>query len=256
MSALPAADTRAALTSAWDAFAKHARPAEAADVAPGPVLALVPHADDEVLGFGGLYRELMLSGVPVDVVLVTDGTGSHPNATGHDAKQRRDVREEEFRAAIEALGGEASRLRFWRKPDTRLPHLDTVEEKACVEAVRRELESGHYRTVLTPWRLDPHGDHRAITSWTLAALRTLDTPPHLLEYCVWLGQQGSVADFPTDDLSRLVKVNVTAHVPVKRAALQAHRSQLGHVFDDPTGFTIPDALAATVERDFEYYLRA
>ena len=240
--------------AAWAALTQRARPAEAADVE-GPVLALVPHADDEVLGFGGLYRELMLAGTPVDLVLVTDGTGSHPNARHHDARARREVRQAELLRSVEALGGEAARVQFWRKPDTQLPHLGATEEKACVEQVRRTIEAGGYRTVLTPYRRDPHGDHRAITSWVLAALRTTSQQPRLLEYCVWLGHQGGLDDFPVDETEQLIKVNVSAHVPAKRAALHAHRSQLGHVFDDPEGFTIPESLAATVERDFEYYFR-
>ena len=238
--------------AAWAALTARARPMEASAVE-GPVLALVPHADDEVLGFGGLYRELTLADVDVDLALVTDGTGSHPNASGHDARARREVREAELLRSVEILGGAAAWVQFWRKPDTRLPHLSPAEEKACVEQVRRAIETGGYRTVLTPWRRDPHGDHQAITSWVLAALLTMSERPRLLEYCVWLGHQGGLGDFPTDEGEHLVKVNVTAHVPAKRAALQAHRSQLGYVFDDPDGFTIPDSLASTVERDYEYY---
>ena len=241
------------LSDAYAAFARRARLTDA-DALAGPVLALVPHADDEVLGFGGLYRALVQRGEGVDLVLVTDGAGSHPNASGHTAEQRRDVREAELLAAVEALGGDTSRVLFWRKPDTQLPHLSNTEEKACVELVRRTLERGGYRTVLTPWRRDPHGDHRAITSWVLAALRTSAAPPRLLEYCVWLGHQGGVGDFPDADTGGLAKVEVTAHVEAKRAALRAHQSQLGAVFDDPDGFTIPASLAATVDHPFEYYV--
>ena len=242
----------ASLSDAYAAFTRRARLTDAAAFA-GPLLALVPHADDEVLGFGGLYRQLVQQGERVDLVLVTDGVGSHPRAAGHTAEQRRDVREAEFGGAVERLGGDATGLLFWRKPDTQLPHLSNTEETACVELVRRTLERGGYRTVLTPWRRDPHGDHRAITSWVLAALRTLAEPPRLLEYCVWLGHQGGVGDFPNES-GGLLKVDVAADVGAKRAALQAHQSQLGGVFDDPEGFVIPDSLAATVEHPFEYYL--
>ena len=241
------------LAEAYAAFTHRARATDAATVL-GPVLGLVPHADDEVLGFGGLYRELSRRGVGVDLVLVTDGTGSHPNASGHSREQRRDVREAEFREAVARLGGEMSRVRFWRKPDTRLPHLTRAEEAACVEDVRRAIERGGYRTVLTPWRRDPHGDHRALTSWVLAALQATGAPPRLLEYCVWLGHQGGVGDFPAAATAELTKVDVSAHVAAKRHALRAHRSQLGGVFADPAGFTIPAALAASVEHPFEYFL--
>ena len=41
-------------------------------------MVLAPHADDESLGCGGLISELAAQGRPPVVVVVTDGTGSHP----------------------------------------------------------------------------------------------------------------------------------------------------------------------------------
>ncbi len=242
---------------AWTAFAKTARLLSPSAVA-GKVLALVPHADDEVLGFGGLYRELLDRNVAVDFALVTDGTGSHPAATGHNPMQRRRVREAEIREAIRRLGGQHTQIEFWRKPDTQLSHLSPARHKRCISQVARTISGGSYATVLTPWRLDPHGDHRAITSWVLAACQLLHPAerPALLEYCVWLGHQGSTADFPAPGTVDLVKVDVQAHKNAKRHALDAHQSQLGGVFDDPTGFTIPASLAASTQRDYEYFLRS
>jgi LmbE family N-acetylglucosaminyl deacetylase len=42
------------------------------------VMVLAPHPDDETLGCGGLITELTAKGRPPVVVVVTDGTGSHP----------------------------------------------------------------------------------------------------------------------------------------------------------------------------------
>lgn len=242
---------------AWAAFAKTARPV-AVDAFVGPVLALVPHADDEVLGFGGLYRELRDRGVAVDIVLVTDGVGSHPAASGHTPEQRRDVREAELREAVRRLGGQHPHIEFWRKPDTRLPHLSPADRAQCVAQIEKTLRGNSHETLLTPWRLDPHGDHRAITEWALAALDLIEASdrPTLLEYCVWLGHQGSDTDFPDAAAVDLLKVDVRAHKEAKRHALEAHQSQLGAVFDDPDGFTIPESLAASTQRDYEYFLRS
>ncbi len=242
---------------AWAAFAKTARPLSPNAVS-GKVLALVPHADDEVLGFGGLYRELLDRNVAIDIVLVTDGVGSHPKAAGHNPGQRRRVREAEIREAVRRLGGQHTQIEFWRKPDTQLPHLPAARRRRCISQVAKTIRGGSYATVLTPWRRDPHGDHRAITEWVLAALPLLESTerPTLLEYCVWLGHQGSAADFPAAGTVDLVKVDVQAHKAAKRHALDAHQSQLGGVFDDPDGFTIPASLAAATQRDYEYFLRS
>ncbi len=240
---------------AWAAFAKTARLLKASAVV-GKVLALVPHADDEVLGFGGLYRRLLDRNVAIDIILVTDGVGSHPQASGHTADERRDVREGEIREAVRRLGSRYPQIEFWRKPDTQLSRLPAAERTQCISQIAKTIRGGSYASLLTPWRLDPHGDHRAITDWALAALQLLDPSerPTLMEYCVWLGHQGSAADFPDPSTVDLVKVDVRAHREAKRHALQAHQSQLGQVFDDPDGFVIPASLAASTERDFEYFL--
>ena len=41
-------------------------------------LILAPHPDDESLGCGGLIAEACARGRPPAVIIVSDGTGSHP----------------------------------------------------------------------------------------------------------------------------------------------------------------------------------
>ena len=219
----------------------------------GPVLALVPHADDETLGCGGLLAALYQANIPVDVLLVTDGTQSHPNSTSHDADQRRDVREQELRDAVEALGGTASRVLFWRKPDTQVPPVDSPFGKTAVTELLGYLTAGDYRTVLTPYRHDPHGDHEATTALLDLAVLQLGAPLTVLQYLVWLGHQGE-APWPSPDRFEIRRFAVDAALRSKKqAALAAHRSQFGDVFEGP-GFTLPSHLTATVDRPFELYL--
>ncbi len=45
-----------------------------------PFVVLSPHPDDESLGTGGLIAAACARGQRVDVVLVTDGAGSHPKS--------------------------------------------------------------------------------------------------------------------------------------------------------------------------------
>ena len=114
------------------------------------------------------------------------------------------------------------------------------------------------RTVLTPWRRDPHGDHRATTAQLVAARDLAGaTATRTLEYAVWLGHQGDARDFPTPGEASVYRFGCSRGLAArKRRALAAHRSQFGEVFDDPTGFTIPHTLAAGVETGREYYFEA
>ena len=236
--------------------------AERADVRdlPTPVLALVPHADDETLGCGGLLASLFAAGASVHVVLVTDGAASHPASRTHSPAQRRDVREREFLAALAALGGRDARVTFWRKPDGALPDLLADEREAAVAELAAWLREGRVGTLLTPWRRDPHGDHVATTAWARDAVESLgrERAPVVLEYRVWTGHQGDDGALArSSDGVRELAFDVRPHRGRLRAALAAHASQLGNdVFADPGGFTLPTALAATVEREREVLLTA
>src|SRR5689334_3255841 len=47
------------------------------DVSQKPALIISPHQDDEVLGCGGVIGLKREQGIPVQVVFITDGAGSH-----------------------------------------------------------------------------------------------------------------------------------------------------------------------------------
>ena len=48
-----------------------------------PMLILAPHPDDETLGCGGLIAAASAAGHPPFVLVLTDGTGSHPNSRSY-----------------------------------------------------------------------------------------------------------------------------------------------------------------------------
>ena len=50
---------------------------------PARFLLLAAHPDDETLGAGGLLARLARDGVRCDVVVLTDGEGSHPDSPTH-----------------------------------------------------------------------------------------------------------------------------------------------------------------------------
>ena len=227
------------------------------------MLALIPHPDDETLGCGGLLASCYAAGWSIDVLLVTDGAASHPKAASFSAAQRRDVRERELLAALEVLGRRGrGRVVFWRKPDSLLPQLSDEERQLALTELCDYLREGQYHTVLVPWRRDPHGDHRATYELLQAALRELperEQARRVLEYCVWLGRQGALSAFPQLAEEALTcwahEVSPEQREQLRRA-LACHASQLGRVFDDPTGFVVPPWLASSTERREELFLES
>ena len=127
----------------------------------GPTVVLSPHPDDESLGCGGTMALLHQMGVLVHVVMMSDGSKSHPNSQKYPAYKLRDLRENETHAALHQLGMNAEQVTFLRLPDGEVP--DNIETTAFQDAVGRlvaELNRHQPQTILAPWRRDPHRDHQ------------------------------------------------------------------------------------------------
>ena len=152
------------------------RPAEYAATL-GPTVIIAPHPDDESLGCGGLLALLRQASVPVWCVLVSDGTMSHPNSTKFPPAARQALRETELRLALAELGVGSHLLQTLHLPDGAVPTPDTLAGAAAVRQLHNFLRQIGPKTILCPWRRDPHPDHRATSELVRAALATLLLPP-------------------------------------------------------------------------------
>ena len=223
----------------------------AADVTGGqPVLILAPHADDESLGCGGLIAALCRAKAPPLVLVLTDGTGSHPGSRAYPAPRLAAVREAEVREAVRLLGLPPDRIRFAGQRDTAAPVSGPAFE-AAVDMVEALCQADRTGTVLAPWRHDPHCDHEA------AHLLAVEVAGRLglrqLSYPVW--GWTLPADHPLPALPRGFRLEIGADLAVKDAAIRAHRSQYGGlILDDPLGFTLPDGLLRVFGRPWEAFL--
>ncbi|HKH87441.1 MAG TPA: PIG-L family deacetylase [Acidimicrobiales bacterium] len=232
--------------STWSAAVDVTSAPEMSWGTPGRVVVVAPHPDDEVLGCGGLIRQLAAAGHSIEVVAVTDGEAAY----GGDATARRRLaatRLLERRRAFANLGaGPVPTLRL-RLDDARVAE----QEDELASALRSLLLRGakHHRPAtwcLATWRLDGHPDHEATGR---AAARACEAAgSRLAEYVVWgwhlLGPDG----LPTDALrtARLTAADREA----KERAIRTHRSQL----ESPAPGVDPVLEASVIEhflRDFE-----
>lgn len=210
----------------------------------GPTLVVAPHPDDESIGCGGLIALLRERRVPVSVVLLTDGTGSHPGSRRFPPASRYALRLREMRRALLLLGVDAPLVEVGL-PDGALPGHGTAGFADAVEVVHGCLEALAPATLLAPWRRDPHPDHRAASQIVRAANTLRQRPSRLIEYGVWLAERGADGDLPRPDEARAWRVNIGAVLAKKQAAVAAHASQWGGVIDDdPGGFVLPPTLRA------------
>ncbi len=218
-----------------------------------PRLVLAPHPDDETLGCGGLIATACASGQAVFVLVLTDGTGSHPRSVSYPAAKLAELRQQESRLAAQALGLPADRVAFLGLPDTRSPHAGQAAEHAA-QAIARHAAACGARTIFTTWRADPHGDHGSASK--LGARAAALTGAALFEYPVWGWTLPPEQMLPGGTASGF-RLDISAHLDAKRRAIACHRSQLGQVIeDDPDGFTMEQRFVELFTGEYEVFVES
>ena len=153
------------------------------------VVVVAAHADDETLGVGGLLARAARAGVPVTLVVASDGAASHPGAPAPEALAAE--RAAEVRAAADVLG--VDRVVQLGHPDGGLREARaalTTELADVLDALLGPPGADRGRAlVLTTWRGDGHRDHRVLGEVVVELLA--GRPVTLREYPVWLWHWGS-----------------------------------------------------------------
>ncbi len=200
------------------------------------LLVIAPHPDDDVLGAGGLIRRVVAAGGSVRVVWVTSGDGFPEGVetaegisprvahlTPRDYETYGRLREQEARAALDALGVRARALTFLGFPDEGLCELASTFLSAKTKAfkspytgrisppsteqvirgaryrgydLRRELErvivSFGPTLVAAPHPEDQHPDHCSTHIFLREAIDDLAREgrvrPRVLHYLIHYGQ--------------------------------------------------------------------
>ncbi len=145
-----------------------------------PALILAPHPDDESLGCGGLIAAATEAGIPIQIVVVTNGAGAR-HAPPDAAALIRCRRAETVEAAA-ILGVPEPHLHFWSIPDGAADRRGPARRQfgGRAAALVREAKA---RTILVSWEFDPHPDHVATYHYGIEAAR--QTGAALFAYPVW-----------------------------------------------------------------------
>lgn len=136
------------------------------------VIVFAPHPDDEVFGCGGAILSHIAAGIPVHVVIVSDG------AFGTEGDKRAEIvskREDESQKAAAILGyGEPE---FWRLPDRGIVYGETL-----IQRIMEIIQLSTADLIYAPSLLEMHPDHRALAMCVIEAVRRTPTKPQLALY--------------------------------------------------------------------------
>lgn len=217
----------------------------------GTTLIVAPHADDESLGCGGIISLLRKYDQKVYILLLSDGTLSHPNSQKYPADKLMELREGELIEAAEILNVEAENIIFCRYRDREVPHEKSPNFEEAVAGISKVLQVLNPQSIFVPWRRDPHPDHQAAFQ-LINASSTQNAK--IYEYPIWLHELGQPEDQPKSEEVMQFRVNIGSVLEKKEKAIRAHRSQTStFIEDDPGGFTISEEMLINFNVPFETF---
>lgn len=236
-------------------------------------LVVAPHQDDEVLGCGGSIALRRRAGQAVTVVWLTDGRHSQRSAVVSPPELAA-LRRTEATRALDLLGVAEPDLHFLGVEDgTAREHV-----RALVSQVRALVEQVAPDDVLVTSPLDGHPDHVTAAEVVCLAVRGLSPAPRVLTYPVWswFDWPWSAVRGPLEGPGRHVArarswaaapgvaarsvdpshVDIRSVLDLKRAALQAHRSQFENITGEATWTTFGPDFAPRFLRSREFFFTA
>ena len=216
----------------------------------GGLIVVAPHPDDETLGCGGVLALCAKAGRACQIIVVSDGTGSHPNSKRWPSVKLKALREQETCDAIGALGLSSAAVKFLDARDRFIPS-DGYQAERLAAMIAEAAQDINASAIAVTWRYDPHCDHTACWQLTRKARSKLKIKPRLLSYPVWghTLQDAVFQEPPTG--SRLFIGDVLAQ---KQQALSCHKSQISALIsDDPKGFTLSHDMVSRARLPYELF---
>jgi LmbE family N-acetylglucosaminyl deacetylase len=217
-----------------------------------PFVVLSPHPDDETLGTGGLIAEACTRGQEVDVIVVTDGSGSHPRSKQYPRERLVDLRCSEVHRAGLALGLKPDRIVFLGLPDTMAPKSGPQFD-AAVEETLNVIRRSKAGALFVTWERDPHCDHEA-SAELAKVVRGMSPGLKLWAYPIWGWHIEASAEIrqPPPMASR---IDISRFRERKLQAIAAHASQMADLIDDdPDGFRFDERSLAPFLGQYEYFI--
>jgi len=214
---------------------------------PRRILIVAPHPDDEVFGAGGLIQHALSQNIPLEIVAVTDGEGSHPNSKVAQKLGLAERRVRESKEALRRLGWDEPVMTRLHIPDSNVAECRGQLEEALTSILRPE------DLCVAPWRHDGHPDHDVCGEATLHSSQAAGAKT--LGYLVWAWHWADPggSDIPWG-LCRRLGLGQRARAR-KRWATRAFDSQIEAIGPDAVDAPVlPPPLLRRFWRPYEVYV--
>lgn len=224
-----------------------------ADISVEPVLIVAPHPDDECLGCGGAIALLRSHRYQVQILVMSDGTKSHPNSIHYAAPRLKQLRESETLAAMAHLNVGQSCIRFMQMPDGAIPTAGSTDFETSVNECQKYLISVNPKIIFVPYRYDPHPDHRATWEIIQTAILRSGLFPRWLEYPIWDWDPTQRQNHTLSGMKTWC-LDISEVVELKQQSIDLYRSQTSSLIDDdPGGFQLTSGMLNKLCQPFEIY---
>lgn len=216
-----------------------------------PILVISPHPDDESLGCGALLADAF-DGFGAHIVVVTDGSGSHPGSQDWLPEDIGKLRRDELLAAVAELGGKSSDVTFAGLVDGQL-YQSELELNQLVQDIVILIDRTGAKSVFLPSPLDAHADHKAIAGLA-DQISSSASDVRFFYYPIW-SRWDKEPGFDKLEGTKCWSYSTKEKRNNKRAAIYCHLTQRGRVIrDDPDGFVIDPAMIDKFVNADEIYL--
>lgn len=215
----------------------------------GRCLIISPHPDDETLGCGAAIQQARQAGRPVNLIIVTDGSGSSVSSiiSSDDLIK---LRRAETIKACEKLGIHSADIIFLPFVDgTASAHIDAISS-----ALQTHISQLKPVQIFSPYGFDGSFDHRAVAKAVDALCKVGVITVPVYEYPVWFWKWPALAHvFMPWGLLRLRRVRTEGFLDCKREALNAYASQTRNLTGENNWWTLSDHFLVNFFQPYEIF---
>ena len=210
-------------------------------------LVIAPHPDDETLGCGAMIAQARSLGIPVHVVVVTDGSG-HP--AGLRAQEVVSLRRRECLEAARSLGVATTDVTFLNLPDGAAWKWHASLSKRLLALI----EALHPQRIFTPYGIDNHSDHQAVSDVMAMLMAESSLKAEVFCYPVWFWQpRFLLRSLFSGGVTRTYYLSSGGFIEAKKRALSCYVSQTGN--DGSVGAILTPRLLRNFLRPCEYFFQ-